>query len=169
MKALILIADGFDDLQFFCPYYRLLEEGVTVTIASPRGEKAVGLRGFPIKADAPLAAVEPAEYVVLVIPGGHSPERLRLREEAIAITRAFMDEERPVAAIGHGPQLLISAGTLDGKQATSAPDIRDDLRAGGATYLNKAVIRDGNLFTGRSSDDLPQFCRQLIAILAARS
>ena len=83
MKALILIADGFDDLQLFCPYYRLLEEGVAVTIASPRGHKAVGLRGFPIEADTPLAAVDPTEYDLLVIPGGQSPERLRLREEAI--------------------------------------------------------------------------------------
>jgi protease I len=168
MKALILIADGFDDLQFFCPYFRLLEEGVAVTIASPRGHKAVGLHGFPIEADTPIAAVDPAEYDLLVIPGGQSPERLRLREEAIGIARAFMDEERPVAAIGHGPQLLISAGSLDSKQATSAPDIRDDLRAGGAIYHNKAIIRDGNLLTGRSSEDLPQFCRQLVAFLAAR-
>jgi protease I len=168
MKALILIADGFDDLQLFCPYYRLLEEGVAVTIASPRGRPTVGLRGFPIEADAPLDAVDPAEYDLLVIPGGQSPERLRQREEAIGIARAFMDEERPVAAIGHGPRLLISAGSLDGKQATSAPDIRDDLRAGGAIYHNKAIIRDGNLLTGRCSEDLPQFCRQLVALLAAR-
>jgi protease I len=166
-KALILIADGFDDLQLFCPYYRLLEEGVAVTIAPPRGHKAVGLRGFPIEAATPLAAVDPAEYDLLVIPGGLSPERLRLREEAIGIARTFMDEERPVA-IGHGPQLLISAGSLDSKQATSAPDIRDDLRAGGAIHHNKAIIRDGNLLTGRSSEDLPQFCRQLVAFLTAR-
>ena len=88
MKALILIADGFDDLQFFCPYYRLLEEGVAVTIASPRGDQAVGLRGFPIEADMPIAAVDPVGYDLLVIPGGQSPERLRVREEAIAIARA---------------------------------------------------------------------------------
>jgi putative intracellular protease/amidase len=72
MKALILIADGFDDLQLFCPYYRLLEQGVSVTIASPRGHQAVGLRGFAIEADTPLAAVDPAEYDLLVIPGGQS-------------------------------------------------------------------------------------------------
>ena len=79
-----------------------------------------------------------------------------------------MDEERPVAAIGHGPKLLISAGSLDSKQATSAPDIRDDLRAGGAIYHNKAIIRDGNLLTGRSCEDLPRSCRQLVAFLADR-
>ena len=106
-------------------------------------------------------------YGPLVIPGGQSLERLRLREEAIGIARAFMDKERPVA-IGRGPQLTISAGSPGSKQATSAPDIRDDLRAGGAIYHNKAIIRDGNLLTGRSSEDLPQFCRQLVAFLAAR-
>ena len=168
MKALILIADGFDDLQFFCPYYRLLEEGVAVTIASPRGNKVVGQRGFSIEADTPIAAVDSAEFDLLVIPGGQSSERLRLREDAIGIARAFMDEERPVAAIGHGPQLLISAGSLDNKQATSAPDIRDDLRAGGAIYHDKAICWDSNLLTGRSCDDLPQFCLQLVRFLTAR-
>lgn len=168
MKALILIADGFDDLQFFCPYYRLLEEGVTVRIASPGGEDAVGLHGYRVEADSPIVEVDPAEYDLLVIPGGQSPERLRLREEAVAIARAFMDEGRPVAAIGHGPQLLISAGSLISKQATSAPGIRDNLRAADAIYHDKAIIHDGNLLTGRSSENLPEFCRQMVAFLVAR-
>jgi len=163
-----LIADGFEDMQFFYPYYRLLEEGVTVRIASPGGHKAVGQRGYQVEADTPIAEVDPAEYDLLVIPGGQAPERLRQREEAIDIARTFMEEDRPVAAIGHGPQLLISAGCLDGKQATSAPDIRDDLRAASAVFHNKASVQDGNLLTGRSSDDLPEFCRQLVALLAAR-
>jgi len=168
VKALILIADGFDDLQFFCPYYRLLEEGVAVTISPPKGQKAVGLRGFPIEADTSITAVEQVEYDLLLIPGGQSPERLRVLEEAVDIARKFMREGRPVAAIGHGPQLLISAGSLYTKRATSAPDIRDDLRAGGAIYHDRAIIHDGNLLTGRSNEDLPQFCRELVAFLAAR-
>jgi len=167
MKALILIADGFDDLQFFCPYYRLLEERVTVRVATPGGQNAVGLSGYRVEADMPIVEVDPAEYDLLVIPGGQSPERLRLREEAIGIARTFMDEDRPVAAIGTGLQLLISAGSLVTKQATSAPGIRDDLRAVGAIYHNKATIRDGNLLTGRSGADLPEFCRQLVTFLTA--
>jgi protease I len=79
-----------------------------------------------------------------------------------------VDEERPVAAIGHGPQTLISAGWLDSKQATLAPDIRDGLRADGAIYHKKASIRDGNLLTNRSSDDLPQFRPRLVAFLVTR-
>src|SRR5262249_21150770 len=102
---------------------------------------------------------------LLIIPGGQSPERLRLREEAVDIARTFMDEGHPVAAIGHGPQLLISAGSLVGRQATSAPGIRDDLRAADAVYVDEATVRDGNLLTGRGSDDLPDFCRQMVSFL----
>ena len=101
MKVLILIADGFDDVQLFCPWYRLLEEGRTVTVATPAGQAVTGQHGYRVKADTPIREVNPAEYDLLFIPGGQSPERLRLREEAVDIARTFMDEDRPVAAVGH--------------------------------------------------------------------
>src|SRR4051794_25186473 len=98
MKALILAADGFEDLQLFYPWYRLQEEGLQITLASPGGQTITGLHGYLIEPDMPIREVNPAEYDLLLIPGGNSPERLRLREEAVDIARTFMEEHRRVAA-----------------------------------------------------------------------
>jgi protease I len=169
MKALILIADGFEDLELFCPWNRLREEGWEVTLATPGGQAVTGLHGYRVDADTPIREVNPAEYDLLVVPGGRSPERLRLREEAVDIARTFMEDDRRVAATGHGPQLLVSAGAISGRRATSAPGIRDDLRAAGASYRDEAVVIDGSLLTCRGADDLPEFCRQLMAAVAAKA
>jgi protease I len=169
MKALILAADGFEDLELFYPWYRLQEEGLEVTLASPSGQRITGLHGYTVEPDMPIRELNPAEYDVLVIPGGTSPETLRLREEAVDIARTFMEEDRRVAAICHGPQLLISAGALHGRRATCAAGIRDDLRGAGANYRDEAVVADGNLITSRGVDDLPQFCHQLLASMGVRA
>ena len=165
LAALFLVADGFEDLQLFLPWYRLLEEGVTVTIATPGGQRITGLHGYRVEADTPISEAMPSDYDLLVIPGGQSPERLRLREEAVDVARTFMDADCPVAAIGHGPQLLISAGSLDGKQVTSARGICDDLRVTGAHIVDVGTVRDGQLLTCRGNDDLPEFCKQLVSLL----
>ncbi len=169
MKSLILAADGFEDLELFCPLYRLQEEGVDVTVATPLGQAVTGTRGYRAAANSPLSEINSAEYDLLIVPGGGSPERLRLREEAVAAARMFMEEGRRVAVLSKGPQLLISAGALNGRQLTSAPGIRDDLRAAGAFYRDDAVVLDGNLLSCRGIADLPEFCRQLIALLAVRA
>jgi protease I len=165
MTALFLVADGFEDLQLLVPWYRLLEEGVTVKIATPGGQRITGLHGYCVEADTPISEATPSEYDLLVIPGGQSPERLRLREEAVDVARTFVDADCPVAAIGHGPQLLISAGSLQGMQATSARGICDDLRVADANYVDAGTVRDGHLLTCRGSDDLPGFCKQLVSLL----
>src|SRR4051812_24676394 len=170
MKALFLIADGFEDVQFFAPYYRLREEGVAVTVACAADHQpATGLHGYRVDTDMPIPELNPAEYDVLVIPGGRAPERLRLREEAVDLARTFAQDGSLVAAIGHGPQLLLSAGALDGKSATCEPGIRDDVRSVAAAYRDEGVVVDGPLITARGNDDLPQFCEQIMASLGARS
>lgn len=169
MKALILVADEFEDLTLFLPWYRLREEGVEVRLASPLMHALTGQHGYQVEPDAPIYAVNPAEYDLLLIPDGPAAERLRLREEAVDVARTFMqDGGMRVAAVGHGPQLLISAGALDGRVVTCDPGIRDDVRGAGAVYRDEAAIRDGNLLTGRGADDLPAFCQQLVSFLAAR-
>src|SRR5207302_92344 len=98
---------------------------------------------------------------------GPMVERLRQREEAVDVTRTFVqDGGSRVVAIGHGAQLLISAGVLDGRSVTCDPGIRDDVRAAGAIYRDEAVVRDGNLLTARSADDLPALCQMLMASVA---
>jgi protease I len=166
MKALILIADGFEDLELFCPWYRLQEEQIAVTLASPTGQAVTGMHGYRVEPDMPIREVNPADYDLLLIPGGTSPEKLRLREEAVGLCRIFMEEERFVAAICHGAQLLTSAGALNGRSVTCDPGIRDDVRAAGANYRDEAVVVDGNLITSRGPDDLPQFCHQLVSALS---
>jgi protease I len=169
VKALLLVADGFEDLDLFCPWYRLAEEGVQITLASPDGKAATGLHGYRVKPDMPIHEVNPAEYDLLLIPGGGAPGRLRLREEAVDVARTFMEEDRRVATLCHGPQLLISAGALSGRAVTCAAAIRDDVRAAGATYRDEPVVGDGNLLTGRGGEDLPEFCKLLIASLGVRA
>ena len=169
MKALILVADGFEDLELFCPWYRLREEGLEVTLASPNGQAVTGKHGYRAEPDMPIRELNPSEYEVLLIPGGHAPEALRLREEAVGVARTFMEEDRRVAAICHGPQLLLSAGALNGRRVTSNPGIRDDLRAAGAVYRDESVVVDGNLITCRGNEELPEFCRPLLAALSTRA
>jgi protease I len=169
MKALILVSDDFEDLSLFLPWYRLREEGVDVRLASPLMHAMTGLHGYRIEPDARIHEVNPAEFDILIIPDGPAIEKLRQREEAVDVTRTFVqDGGSRVAAIGHGPQLLISAGVLDGRMVTCDPGIRDDVRAAGALYRDEAVIRDGNLMTARSSDELPALCGMLMSSLKMR-
>lgn len=167
VKALILVADGFEDLTLFLPWYRLREEGFEVELASPLMHGITGLHGHRVEPDLRVHEANPAEYGLLVIPDGPAVENLRLREEAVAVARTFVQEGMPVAAVGHGPQLLLSAGALDGRRVTCTPGIRDDVRAAGADYRDEPTVLDGGLLTGRGADDLPAFCRQLVRLARA--
>jgi protease I len=166
MKALILLADGFEDLTLFLPWYRLREEGVDVVLASPRMHAVKGEHGYVVEPDTTIHEVNPAEFDLLLIPDGVCGERLRVREEAVDVARTFMQEGSRVAALGHGPQVLISAGSLDGRRVTCCAGIRDDVRAAGAVYRDEAVVIDGNLITSRNADDLPAFTHALMEMLA---
>src|SRR5262245_29599875 len=165
MKALILVADDFEELTLFLPWYRLREKGVDVRLASPQMHVLGGEHGYRVEPDTTIHQVNPAEYDLLIIPDGSCGERLRVREEAVDVARTFMQEGMRVAAIGHGAQLLISAGALDGRRVTCSPGIRDDVRAAGASYRDEAVVIDGNLITCRGTDDLPTFARAALRML----
>lgn len=165
MKALILVADGFEELTLFLPWYRLREEAIDVQLASPQMYVLTGEHGYRVEPDSTIFQINPAEYDLLLIPDGPCGERLRVREEAVDVARTFMQEGMRVAAIGHGTQLLISAGALDGRRVTCSPGIRDDVRAAGASYRDEAVVVDGNLITCRSADDLPAFALAMIRMM----
>src|SRR5262245_56173697 len=165
MKALILAADGFEDLTLFLPWYRLREEGVDVRIASPHMHVLTGEHGYRVEPDTTIHEVNPAEFDLLLIPDGICGERLRVREEAVDVARTFVQDGMRVAAIGHGQQLLISAGALDGRQVTCSPGIRDDVRSAGAVYRDEAVVIDGNLLTARWPSDLPAFAAAVVKLL----
>lgn len=162
MKALILIAEGFEDLSLFVPWFRLREEGAIVHVAAPTMATVTGQRGHRVEPDLTIHEVNPTDYDLLLIPDGRSPETLRLLEEAVDVTRTFASEPTVIATVGHGPQLLLSAGVLDGKTVTCSPGIRDDVRAAGAAYLDEGLAVDGSLLTCRGADDLPTLCRAML-------
>jgi protease I len=164
VNALVLLADGFEDISFLYPWYRLREEGVRVTLAAALLHAAEGVHGYRVEPDVRIHEVNPAEYDLLIIPDGPAAEKLRQVEAAVDLARTFMQESQ-VAAIGHGAQLLISAGALDNRTVTCSPGIRDDVRAAGANYRDEAAIVDGNLLTGRGADDLPEFGRAVVRFL----
>lgn len=162
MKALILSDNDFEDREVFYPYYRLLEGGIEVFLASSEEKEIRGKYGIMVKPDLAFEDVKPEDFDVLVIPGGKAPEKVRLNKDALKIVKHFFELRKPVAAICHGPQVLISAGVIKGRRATCFVSVRDDLIAAGARYEDLSVVVDGNLITSRAPPDLPDFARELM-------
>lgn len=178
-RILIMSTDGFEDSELYSPRQSLLDAGVRVTLASPG---AAPIRGTvynvetghapdsseTITPDMLIADVDVADYDALLLPGGVvNPDKLRLDEKAIEVIRAFNSAGKPVAAICHGPWLLVEADVLRGRRATGWYSIRTDLKNAGATVEDKEVVVDGNLITSRMPTDIPAFTEALVAALAA--
>jgi len=162
MKALIISADNFEDTELLVPYYRLKEEGIYVDIASINKGRIKGKHGYEVEVNKTFKEVKPDEYDILILPGGKAPEAIRKEKEALDIARHFFEKNKPVAAICHGPQTLISANLLKGRHATCYRTVADELKASGALYEDKEVVVDGNLITSRQPSDLPSFMREII-------
>jgi len=131
--------------------------GARVTVVGIERGSIEGKKGATIQADATFADVSPDEFALLVIPGGGSPENLRIDDAAVDFTRRFVESGKPVAAICHGAQLLISAKVLNGRTITGVNKIRDDIVNAGARYVDEPLVEDGNLITSRVPGDLPTF------------
>ncbi len=162
MKALILTEAEAEDIEVLYPYYRLQEEGIEVHVAASKRGQVVFKHGYWLNADLAFDEVNPDDYDILVLPGGRGPERVRLNRAALEIVRRFFEKAKPVAAICHGPQILISANLVRGRRLTSWQGIRDDVIAAGGTYEDKSVVKDGNLITSRQPSDLPHWMRELV-------
>uniref|UniRef100_C6E9Q6 Intracellular protease, PfpI family n=1 Tax=Geobacter sp. (strain M21) TaxID=443144 RepID=C6E9Q6_GEOSM len=167
MKALILSADNFEDTELLVPLYRLREAGYTVDVASEKAGSIHGKHGYEVPVNKLFNEVTPADYAVLVLPGGKAPAAIRNSPAVHEIARAFMSSSKPVAAICHGPQILISAGLLKGRKATCYETVAPELRDAQAQYQDVEVLVDGNLITSRKPDDLPAFCRELVRMVKA--
>ena len=160
MKALIISADNFEDSELLYPYYRLKEEGVEVDIASIKKGTIKGKHGYEVDASKDLREIHAAEYDLLILPGGKAPERIRKEKEAIEIAKYFFSNNKPVSAICHGPQTLITAGLLKDRHATCSKSVAHELKEAGATYEDREVVVDRNLVTSRQPSDLPAFMRE---------
>jgi deglycase len=163
-RIAVPVAEGFEDSEFSTPFERLTSAGHEIVTIGPRaGEEVAGKHGKThARVDARAADVDPAEFDALVIPGGQSPDRLRTDVDVVDFVRRFSESGKLVAAICHGPQLLIEADVVADRELTSWPSVRKDLENAGATWVNEAVVEDENLITSRGPDDLDPFCEAIL-------
>jgi len=167
-RVAMLVEDDFEDRELSGPVEALRAAGATVvTVGSRAGSEHRGKRGdVVVKAELAAGAAKAAEFDAIVIPGGHAPDRMRMRHAMVDLVRDMMDAGKPVAAICHGPQLLISANALNGRTLTCWPSIAIDVKNAGGLYVDKPVVEDGNLITSRKPDDVPLFSQAIIRALA---
>lgn len=165
----VLVDEGFEDLEFWVPVMRLREEGAEVTIIGGRGGDFVGKHGLAARAEVAADEVAAGDFDALVVPGGWAPDKLRRREAVLRLVRDTYEAGKIVGAICHAGLVLISAGIVRGKRATGSLGIKDDLVNAGAVWVDEPAFREGNLVWGRVVEDIPDFCRELVAAIAAPS
>lgn len=159
---MILSHNGFEDLELYYPYYRLKEEEIEFELASPVRDNIEGKHGYSIETERNIYHVKPESYDFLIIPGGDAPSKLVKKKTALKITTHFFEEDKPVAAICHGPEVLISAGVMEGRVATSHESVKEKLEEAGGDFRESGVVVDGNLITSRGPEDLPAFMKKLM-------
>jgi protease I len=165
-KVVVLVADGYEDLEYWVTVMRLREEGAEVISAGPSLEPVSGKNFLGAQADITAGEVDPQELDGIVVPGGWAPDKLRRYPEITDLVKAVHERGKTVGIICHGGLVAISAGIVEGAQATGSLGIKDDLENAGATWIDKPAFRDGNLVWGRVVPDIPAFCRELVAALA---
>jgi protease I len=172
MKVACLLANGFEDNEFRKPYDALREAGHDVVIVGlEAGEKLDGYKGIEkgVTVDKSFSEASPDDFDALLLPGGHSPDRLRAQQPAVDFVRAFFEADKPVAAICHGPQLFLTADTFKGHRMTAWKTIQGDLRLAGADVVDQEVVVDRNLVTSRQPSDIPAFIRETLQLLQVPS
>lgn len=166
-KAVILTADRFEDMELFFPLFRLLERGWDVDIATPMLRAITGEHGYSLEPELTIDEVNPDDYQLLLIPGGHAygaPAIVRKTKKAQEITKSFFEQNKPVASICHGPWALASADVVRSRHLTSYwhDGVPEDIKAAGGIWEDKEVVVDGNLITSRWPMDLPAFMREIM-------
>jgi protease I len=166
-KVAILVEDGFEQVEMTSPKEALEAAGAKTYIVSPTADKVKGWehtkwgQEFPV--DVVIEQANAANYDALLLPGGvMNPDKLRTNKKAVQFVRSFFDQAKPVAAICHGPWMLVEADVVEGRMVTSYPSIQTDLKNAGASWVDKEVVVDRGLVTSRKPDDLPAFNRKMI-------
>lgn len=166
-----ILGEGFEDSEFRIPYDKLDRAGLRIhLIGAQKGQQLTGKSGREkVTAQYGIDDVNPADYAMLFIPGGYSPDHLRADDRFVSFVKAFIKAEKPIAAICHGPQLLISADAVKGRTMTAWKTIQKDLEAAGAHVKDEPVVIDDNLITSRMPEDLDAFSNAMLATFRSAS
>ena len=172
-KVAILATDGFEQAELLEPRKALEEAGAKTEVVSPKEGRIRGWNrtdwGQEVAVDAPLESADVSRYDALLLPGGvMNPDRLRMAPEAVQFVKRFLDAGKPVAAICHGPWMLVEAEAVRGRTVTSWPTLKTDIRNAGGHWVDQEVAADGNLVTSRKPDDIPAFNRKMIEVFGGR-
>jgi len=170
-KVAILTENGFEEVELTSPKKALEEAGATVDIVSPQNGKVKAWNhdhwSIELPVNKNISDARPGDYDALMLPGGVlNPDKLRTNKEAVEFAKDFLEAGKPVAAICHGPQLLIETGLLEGKDMTSYPSVQTDLKNAGANWHDREVIVDNGLVTSRSPEDLEAFNKKMVEEIA---
>ena len=167
MRIACVLDVDFEDSEFQQPHDAFQREGHQVTIVGLQaGKQLKGKKGtVTTKSEVGFDEVRPEQFDALFIPGGYSPDHLRADPKMVTFTKAFFDAAKPVLAICHGPQLLMTARVVKGRTLTAWKTIQDDLKQVGANVLDQEVVVDGNLVTSRQPSDIPAFIRESLKVL----
>lgn len=165
-RIAVLAEDYYQELELWYPVLRLREAGAEViVVGTGSADTYTSKHGYPVTVDMPVDQVQGSDFDALVVPGGYAPDRLRRYPAVNNLAREIFLQGKVVASICHGAWVLVSADILRGRTATCFSGIKDDVINAGATYIDQEVVQDGNLITSREPDDLPAFCRTIIAAL----
>ena len=167
-KVAVPLADGFEHAEYAVPLGTLCRANHVVVVIGTEVGKVVEGKRHEVMAEIDTAAgtADPADFDMLLIPGGYSPDHLRTDPAVVSFVRRFCDSGKWVAAICHGPQLLIEADAVRGRELTSWPSVRKDLENAGAAWIDRDVVLDRNLITSRKPGDLDAFCDAVLRALA---
>jgi protease I len=166
-RIAILAENMYQEMELWVPYYRLREEGAEVKVIGAGGAASyTSKHGYPVTVDVQADQVKAVEFDAVIVPGGYAPDMMRRHSAMVALVREASQQGKVVAAICHAGWMLVSAGILKGRRATSFFSIKDDLVAAGANWVDEEVVVDGTLITSRRPDDLPAFCRAIVGALS---
>jgi protease I len=166
-RILCFVGDIYEDLELWYPKLRMIEAGASIVVAGQEsGVTYAGKNGYPCQSDAAIADMNSADFDGVLCPGGFMPDKLRRDPKVLSLISEFSEAGKLVAAICHGGWMPISAKVYDGVQVTGSPGIKDDLVNAGAIWQDAAVVVDRHFVSSRKPDDLPDFCRGMIEVLA---
>jgi protease I len=169
-KILMFVGDVYEDLEVWYPKLRLAEAGAKVVTAGPdAGAAYAGKHGYPCTSDAAIADVRAGDFDGLIVPGGFMPDKLRRDPKVLELVRQFNAAGNLIAAVCHGGWIPISAGVYRGVRVTGSLGIKDDLVNAGALWVDEPVVVDRHFVSSRKPDDLPDFCRGILAVMTGHS